>query len=934
MSKQTLLLVDGDARSLRVLEVSLRKAGFSVTTAENVRDAMEKLVVRAPELIISEIRFDDGDGFDLRRKVRAHEDWQDIPFVFLTSETAIEYKIKGLELGVDDYLTKPIYIKEIVARIGILLQKKQRSRIEERKDVRTRFVGRLADMPVVDVIQTIEVSRKSGVIQFVGERDQQAAIYFRDGKVIDAEAGALQGEDAVYRLLTWSDGDFEVMFRTVRRREVVTVSSQGLLMEGMRRLDEWTLLLEQLPSLRAKFEVDTDELVARLGEMPDGNNRILRLIDGKRSLIEIIDACDIGDLECLQVIARLYFEGLLLDVSASDDVAAPKRSGRIRAVSGPIEDYGRASPSGQMDAQPQPPSAVEPLELAAQTTLESFGTQTTPTPFAAQPTPVGFAPQVTPAPFAHQTTPIMTGGQHEQAVLLAKLAAAALAPMTSVVAVTSVVPVTTAAAEPGPLLGGLRNSSLRLIDEAVAAAEAIDPGFAIDDADAQKWWSTQPPLSTANQAPVEADAGAPATTDHATVAGTVTSSVVSGSATGSVASPVAASPNAPVVSETPSLARIALVKAAPRAGAGERLAAGASGTAPVAGRAQGAELVDGVPAEVVDSTEDITAPQPAFESVIAPVSQTSRTDSSAMRMISSLGKETAQVAGEVTKTAAAGGSEKDGTARQMVTILPRRITREIPESAVEELSKTAALANSGVAVAVAAAKQPNVELPVAASTVNIPGGTTRKRRNGPMIAGLVGLTGILLAGVVYVKCRKPSSATAPGAPAGSKVGHVVGRVDAGIDANVPQSVDAVAVPIAASTVDASTVDAVTATPPPDAAVSKKYRDLLAKAKAALDEGDAQSALRFAMESIQDKATSKAYITKADALRRLARTEEALTAITSALRMANDFAPAWEMKGRILWGAKRTGEATAAFERFLQLEPDGERADGVRALLGK
>ena len=122
--------------------------------------------------------------------------------------------------------------------------------------------------------------------------------------------------------------------------------------------------------------------------------------------------------------------------------------------------------------------------------------------------------------------------------------------------------------------------------------------------------------------------------------------------------------------------------------------------------------------------------------------------------------------------------------------------------------------------------------------------------------------------------------------------------------------------------------------PSDAAPSKKYRELLVKAKTALDEGDAASALRLAVESIQDKATGKGYVTKADALRRLARTEEALIAITSALRMANDFAPAWEMKGRILWGAKRTGEATAAFERFLQLEPNGERADGIRALLGK
>jgi CheY-like chemotaxis protein len=227
------------------LEVSLRKAGFAVSTAESARAAQEKIVVGTPDLIISEIKLDDGDGFELCRRVRAKPEWQDIPFMFLTGEVGIENKIRGLELGVDEYLTKPIYIKEIVTRIHMLLQKRQRARIEERKDQRTRFIGRIADMPVVDVIQTIEVSRKSGVIHFLGERDRQAAIYFRDGKVIDAEAGPLAAEDAVYRLLTWNEGDFEVVFRTVRRREVIQISSQALLMEGMRRLDGWTRLLEQ-----------------------------------------------------------------------------------------------------------------------------------------------------------------------------------------------------------------------------------------------------------------------------------------------------------------------------------------------------------------------------------------------------------------------------------------------------------------------------------------------------------------------------------------------------------------------------------------------------------------------------------------------------------------------------------------------------------------
>src|SRR5262245_43105506 len=316
VSKQSLLLVDGDPRSLRVLEVSLKKAGFNVTTGINGRDALEKVSLAQPDLIISETALDEVDGYGFCRKLKANPAWAEIPFVFLTAQTEIEHKIRGLELGVDDYLTKPIYIKEIVTRIRILLQKRQRARIEERRDGRTKFAGRLSDMAVVDLIQTIEISRKSGLIQFVGEGGKQAAIYFREGKVIDAEAGPLSGEDAVYRLLTWNDGEFEVVFRTVRRRDVIQMSSQGLLMEGMRRLDEWGRLLEQLPPLESRFEVDAKELALRLGEIPDEHNAILRLFDGRRTLMEVIDASDYGDLECLEVIAKLYFEGLLIETVA------------------------------------------------------------------------------------------------------------------------------------------------------------------------------------------------------------------------------------------------------------------------------------------------------------------------------------------------------------------------------------------------------------------------------------------------------------------------------------------------------------------------------------------------------------------------------------------------------------------------------------------
>src|SRR5262249_60811172 len=121
-------------------------------------------------------------------------------------------------------------------------------------------------------------------------------------QAIDAGVGRLAGEEAVYRLLLWQDGQFEVEFKTIRRKDVIELSSQGLLMEGMRRVDEWGRMLEQLPPLETVFEVDYRELADRLSEIPDEINGILRLFDGKRSLMQVVDDFEFSDLEALNVV--------------------------------------------------------------------------------------------------------------------------------------------------------------------------------------------------------------------------------------------------------------------------------------------------------------------------------------------------------------------------------------------------------------------------------------------------------------------------------------------------------------------------------------------------------------------------------------------------------------------------------------------------------
>jgi DNA-binding response OmpR family regulator len=315
MARQNLLLVDGDARHLRVLEVSLRKAGFSITSAESALQGLQYLETADPDLIISDTQLQDGDGFDFCRAVKQNPRWAPIPFIFLTSATELEDKVRGLELGVEDYLTKPIYVKEVTTRVKMLLQRKQQERLG-RKDARTKFSGQLADMAIVDLLQTIEISRKSGTIEFETDLGT-ATVWFRDGKVIDAKMGRLQAAAAVYRLLGINEGSFIVEFRTINRSGVIEESTQSLLMEGMRRVDEWVRLLEGLPPLDHILMVDHRLLAARPEPPTPAQAALLRRFDARRTIIDIIDDSGADDLVALEMVSGLYFEGLLTDEAAT-----------------------------------------------------------------------------------------------------------------------------------------------------------------------------------------------------------------------------------------------------------------------------------------------------------------------------------------------------------------------------------------------------------------------------------------------------------------------------------------------------------------------------------------------------------------------------------------------------------------------------------------
>jgi DNA-binding response OmpR family regulator len=368
VTKQNLLVVDADPRSLRVLEVSLRNAGYNVAGCPSVGKAFEILHANRPDLILSDTAFADMDGFAFVEQLRRNDDWAEIPFMFLSSDGSIESKIRGLELGVEDYLTKPIYIREVVARVGIELARQTRAGLALKStDARTRFSGSLSEMSVVDLLQTIDVSRKSGVLTLVAADGQEGMISFDSGAVINATVEDLRGEDAIYRQLLWREGSFDLEFRQVSLSErTVHRTTQALLMEGMRRLDEWSRLSELLPPFDKVLELDAEMLRERLREMPDDQNQMIRLIDGERTIGEVIRAHGGDHVDALRKFVDLYFEGMVREVGEIKDSIPVLAEAFVHSSAPPVREGVNTipGPGGALGAEVSVPGAPSLPEVS------------------------------------------------------------------------------------------------------------------------------------------------------------------------------------------------------------------------------------------------------------------------------------------------------------------------------------------------------------------------------------------------------------------------------------------------------------------------------------------------------------------------------------------------------------------------------------------
>ena len=97
--------------------------------------------------------------------------------------------------------------------------------------------GSLAQMNMIDLMQSLEMGRKSCLLVLTNS-GERCEVYFSEGQVVHAVYGSLTGDKAVFKVLLWTGGNFQIDFEATTKKQTTTLNTQGLLMEGLRLLDE------------------------------------------------------------------------------------------------------------------------------------------------------------------------------------------------------------------------------------------------------------------------------------------------------------------------------------------------------------------------------------------------------------------------------------------------------------------------------------------------------------------------------------------------------------------------------------------------------------------------------------------------------------------------------------------------------------------------
>jgi CheY-like chemotaxis protein len=230
-----LLLVDDNPMVLGMLQHALSALAM-VATASDSADALLKAVDSPPDLLVCDYRMPGMDGRQLVEKLKSRPATANFSTMLMASKADIAERLSPQDAA-DDYLEKPFFLKEATRRIKRMIDRIALEKMAKTAPSDGVVRGSLAQMNVIDLMQSLEMGRKSCRLTLTNE-GEKCEVFFAEGQVKHATYADLVGDEAVFKVLRWTGGNFELDFEGKTDKQTTQLNTQGLLMEGLRLLDE------------------------------------------------------------------------------------------------------------------------------------------------------------------------------------------------------------------------------------------------------------------------------------------------------------------------------------------------------------------------------------------------------------------------------------------------------------------------------------------------------------------------------------------------------------------------------------------------------------------------------------------------------------------------------------------------------------------------
>ncbi|MFC1855617.1 response regulator [Thermodesulfobacteriota bacterium] len=203
---------------------------YNVIAYNNSKDALNMLKKLIPDIIIIRPELEGGKGIEIFKILEKSPLTYHLPVIFLTSEKDEAAKINALKEGVSDYILPPITKYEFEMKIQRVIKETQL----KKKEYSSVLRGSLINFTVLELIQGIQGVEKTCMITFYNGNDE-CTLFFSKGQLVNAKIMHHEGEEAVYKILMWCRGYFEIKFKDYPVPKAVKTSTFNLVLDGISR---------------------------------------------------------------------------------------------------------------------------------------------------------------------------------------------------------------------------------------------------------------------------------------------------------------------------------------------------------------------------------------------------------------------------------------------------------------------------------------------------------------------------------------------------------------------------------------------------------------------------------------------------------------------------------------------------------------------------